>query len=237
MGFLQLFDKYYESADPKLGPRPGDIYWVPVPETPEVPQILDVERATPQEHHVTGFEFVQIDPGVHYRDRDRLPIQRLNLGNTEELLVAKSKKRPAVVLSNCVVEDVDTLPAGAQQRLARPFGKCCFLVAPLYTVARDMRQPRAFAPELVARIRAMQYLHFVCLPDRHIEGRPDSVLRLDRIFPSYLGRGCDRYYGLRLAEEPMHVVLAAACKLMGGGDPRLMELYSEVKALSQEALP
>jgi hypothetical protein len=65
MGVLQVFERFFEDlAGDAAPPAPGYLYWVPVPETQEVPRVLDVQRATPDEHWATGFEITEI--GNHH---------------------------------------------------------------------------------------------------------------------------------------------------------------------------
>jgi hypothetical protein len=98
VGVLQVFAEFYEKADVASIPVPGDIYWVPSPAVDEVPRILDVRRADPVTHEILEYEILQIH-GRHFTERaDRLPIKLLPLTATEELVVAKAKKRPCVTL-------------------------------------------------------------------------------------------------------------------------------------------
>jgi hypothetical protein len=60
--------------------------------------------------------------------RNRLPIKKLDLGETEELLIAKAKKRPAVILASACVGDLETLP-DTQKRLAQALGRKCYRAA------------------------------------------------------------------------------------------------------------
>jgi hypothetical protein len=233
VGFLQVFERFYEGvpAAEQNRPKPGHLYWAPVPETDQVHRILDVQRSSPDEHAELAFEFVEIN-NQHFTERDRLPIKALNLQPTHELLVAKAKKRPVLVLAETVVPDVATLPEGTQRRLAGPLGRQSYLVAPLYSVS-TMMEPGTFGPTLVARIRAMQYVHLCCLPETEDSTKPASIVRLDRVFPSYLGRGC-AHRGIRLHEEPFEVILSQFSIVCGGVNS---EPYTLVRGLAQEALP
>lgn len=232
MGVLQVFERFFEdlAGDP-APPAPGHLYWVPVPETQEVPRVLDVQRATPDEHWATVFEITEIG-NHHFKTRNRLPIKKLDLGETEELLIAKAKKRPAVILASTCVGDLETLPSGTQKRLAQALGRNCYLVAPLYSVS-NFKEPSTFGPILVARIRALQYLHFFCLPQFDNPRMPGSIVRLDRVFPTYLGRGCEAMRQ-RLHEEPFEVILSQFSLLSGAV---YREPYELVRELVQAALP
>ena len=232
MGFLQLFDEFYTDSEPTGAPAVGDIYWAPVPEVNEVPRILDVLRADPEEHSATSFEIVDIKR-EHFSQRDRLPIKRLNLGETEELIIAKGKKRPVLVLSRNVVPDITSLPRGSQRRMAQSVGRESYLVAPFYSVSLPPHRTTMFGPVLVARIRALRYVHLACLPARGKPGVPDSIVRLDRVFPCYLSRGCEKS-GDRLADEPLEIIQAQLALLTGGTNT---EPYNLAKELVADTLP
>jgi hypothetical protein len=211
MGVLQIFRDFFQDLPhDKAAPAPGHLYWVPVPEAHEVPRILDVQRSTPDEHWATVFEITEICNHHFNKTRERLPIKKLSLGETEELLITKAKKRPAVILASVCVGDVKTLPDGPQRRLAKPLGKSCYLVAPLYSVSNIM-EPGTFGPILVARIRALQYVHFFCLPEFNDSYKPGSIVRLDRVFPTYLGRGCEAMH--RQIHEDLKVLPIVKTKI------------------------
>ena len=231
MGILQVFDNFYEQVPKGSIPQPGHIFWVPTPEVNEVPRVLNVERATPTEHEVSNYVIEEVSR-EHFTHRERLPIKRLNLGDTEELLISKAKKRPAVIIASTVTNDLDSLPKGTQKQLAKQLGKPCYLVAPMFSTSSLMK-PTTFGPTLVARIRALQYLHFFCLPDENRPDRPDSIVRLDRIFPTYLGRGCEPM-GKRIHEEPFEIILSQFSILSGAV---YREPYDLAKELVQDALP
>lgn len=95
------------------------------------------------------------------------------------------------------------------------------------------KEPNTFEPILVARIRALQYLHFFCLPEFDSPHSPGSIVRLDRVFPTYLGRGCEAMRK-RLHEEPFEVMLSQFSLLSGAV---YREPYELVRELVQEALP
>lgn len=90
MGISQFFKGFYDE-EPAGGPAVGSIWWAPVPESREVPLILDVKRTTPDEHSAVDFEFVEAG-SQHFKSRTRLPIKRLSLDDTQDLIVSKGKK-------------------------------------------------------------------------------------------------------------------------------------------------
>ncbi len=231
MGILQIFDSFYEEVSADTKPQPGHIFWVPTPSVHETPRILDVDRATSDEYELAGFEIKEI-ASHHFKKRERPPIKRLSLGETEEVIISKAKRRPAVIITSIISDDIDTLSDGSQKRLAQHLKKPCYLVAPMYSVS-TMIKPGTFGPVLVARIRALQYPRFFCLPDPKKPNRPESIIRLDRIFPTYLGRGCEAQ-GKKIHKEPFEILLSQFSILSGSV---YREPYDLVKELIQDALP
>jgi hypothetical protein len=186
MGVLQVFSPFYVRTSGGA-PKPGDIYWTPIPDVQEVPRIFDVERSDSAGH--TRIEGRIVDVGSHhFRKRERLPVKLLSLGSTEEMLITKAKCRPSVVLFQAGVGDAKGL--GPQDaRLAKGVTKPSYVVAPLYSVG-SADEPGTFMPTLVARIRALRYPHLSCLPrigSNHPV--PGEIVRLDRIHVTHLGKG------------------------------------------------
>lgn len=231
MGVLQVFEKFYETLSGDSSPKPGHMYWVPTPNIDEVPRILEVERATPTEHEVSNFMISEVG-NTHFKSRSRLPIKRLALGDTEEIIVSKAKKRLVVVIATITSEGIATLPSGTQHRLAQHLAKPSYLVAPLFSTSNIM-EPGTFGPALVARIRALQYPHFFCLPDEQRPDRPRSIIRLDRVFPTFLGRGSEPA-NQKIHDEPFEVILSQFSILCGGASS---EAYELIRELVQDALP
>ncbi|HDP0036252.1 hypothetical protein DGG96_16990 [Legionella qingyii] len=232
MGILQVFSTFLEDT-PSTKPEPGSIYWVPTPNVEEVTRILDIERATPDEHCVTNFEIKQMS-SVHFTSRERLPIKKLNLGDTEELIISKGKKRPVIILSAIQASNMDSISSSEQRRLASQLEKTSYLVAPFFSIS-TMLQPGTFGPILVARIRALHYPQFFCLPESNNPEKPNSIIRLDRVFPTYLGVGC-KPMGKRLHPEPFELLLSQF-SIVVNEKCAYDEPYQLIKGLAQEALP
>lgn len=208
MGITQVFDEFYEPNTNSL-PQFGSVYWVPTPEVPEVHRILEVRRASPEEHEITDFEFVEI-ADRHFKPNSRLPIKRLNLGDTQELLITKAKKRPCVVLGMGFIssDKIDSIADGEQRRLAKHLHKPIHLVAPMYGCA-TYTDRTAFGPVLTARVKALWYPHLCYMPPLNPKDKasnPGSILRLDHVFPSHLGRGSESA-GIKLKDEVLEIVV------------------------------
>jgi hypothetical protein len=191
MGILQILPGFYEEAEAGK-PKAGDIYWVPVQFQSEVPMVLEVGRYDPKSHDVVEFSLCQMH-GNHFKPREgKLPVKLLKLEHTEEAIICKAKRRPAVVICGNCVPDISKVLTGSDKRLAAHLERDCFLVAPLYSTSTPAA-PGSFMPKLVARIRSLLYPHLMCLPPLGSnEAEPGEVVRLDHLMATSLGRGCER---------------------------------------------
>ena len=100
MGVTQLISPFYRQLDPKAFRsqfESGQIAWIPTPFAADIPQIMEVERQSPDDHFASKFQIRNMKES-DFRKKQKLPIKLLNLGETEELVVARSKLRPCVVL-------------------------------------------------------------------------------------------------------------------------------------------
>lgn len=239
MGISQFFPEFYRDAAANadhLGV--GSVWWAPVPEIREVPLILDVNRASPDEHAAVTFEFVEIGTH-HFKVKERLPIKKLNLDNTQELIVSRGKKRPCVVLAKATVSEADLAGVEAtdreQGRQARHLSKSVYLLAPMYGCSTHQERG-SFGPILTARVKALRYPHLCYFPAFKRSDRtsnPGSIMRLDHVFPSFLGRGCDAH-GVKIQDCVMEVVLDQL-KAVYGMEPS--EDFADIKMLIQDCLP
>lgn len=205
MGVLQLLEGFYEATKSAV-PSCGNIFWVPVPFVEEVPRILDVERSDPRDHEQIEFAVRQVG-SHHFKEREgKLPVKLLKLESTEEAMISRAKRRPAVVLCHSCVSDAEVLSA-QDQRLAKPLTRDCYVVAPMYSTA-DPNDPGSFMPTLVGRIRALRYPHLACLPKLGSNDRtPGQIVRLDGLLASHLARGCE-HSGFKLHAEALTLLLA-----------------------------
>lgn len=146
-------------------------------------------------------------------ERDRLPILGLNLGEKEELLAYKAKRRPGIVVA-CNASKV--LPADISVRsLPAHHTDLRVVVAPLYGIATES-DPKGFSPKLWQRIRHLLYRQFFPCP-RWSEKRPsrmfpaatsleEGVARFDRLqFAVPTTAGC-QLVPLKLAAGPFEVL-------------------------------
>jgi len=211
MGISQLFDPFLTACEPKGLPRPGEFFWVPAPDLKF--HVLEARRSTPHAHANVDFVLGQFDADKHYREKEHLPVKLLNLGDNTEALLFKSKLRPCLVLGSACVNDHATLALAGDQRMAKVLAEQCYLVAPLQSANSPAKPSGPFPPELVARIKMLQYAHLAWVPRFDGQGA-GSILRLDRIFPTPLGVGMRRC-GHRLHEDVLDIVLAQASEVLG----------------------
>lgn len=178
---MQLYgpEAFYTKIDSKCF-KNGQICWIVSPYINEIPQILDVERNKPEEHHEFKFDLRNVDPDNDFKPSANrtLPIKYLSLESTEELIIQKAKKRPAIIISS----GLDVYPEIA--KLLRERGKkhlqedSLFLI-PCYGVETEDNR-HGFPPEMVARIRCLLYRQFFYIP-YHTPLKNDSIARLDRM--------------------------------------------------------
>jgi hypothetical protein len=235
MGVLQLFDTFYVNVGDSA-PTSGDIYWVPVPAVDEVPRVLDVCRVDPRVHDAFEYRILQVER-QHFTERaTRLPLKLLTLEATEELLIAKAKRRPAIVLYGCCVGSLGGGESAAEQRQAGHLLKECYVVAPMYSTATPSRQT-SFFPQLVARIRCLLYPQFACLPTLgHNDAEPGEIVRLDRLVTTYLGRGCERT-GIALHPEILQLIKDQLAFVVNGvKSAALQDIEDIVRGSLPEAL-
>src|SRR6266852_5481256 len=101
MSLAEIIEPFYEmlpDSSFRKVPVVGQICWVPVPRLETIPFILDVERSSPTQDYATKFDLRQVATS-DFKSKNRLPLKLLNLRDTEELVVARSKRRLAIILA------------------------------------------------------------------------------------------------------------------------------------------
>jgi hypothetical protein len=181
MGIRQLYSskEYYTRIDPKLF-KSGQICWIITPQIDTIPRILAVKRDDPEEHGEFKFKLKNVDPDNDFRaHRERtLPLKYLRLESTEELLVQKAKKRPAIIISS----DLDIYPEITKilkQDGKRHLQEDSLFLLPCYGT-ETIEDRRGFPQEMVTRICCLLYRQFFYLPQCS-PLKEDSIVRLDRI--------------------------------------------------------
>jgi len=217
----------------------GHLVWSPVPQLEEVPRVLDVERASSEDHYASKFQIVQMG-ARHFKDREKLPVKLLSLGNTEELLISKAKKRPCIILAGGNTEFTDS-PLVKEIRGRRHFQDRSMILAPIYGTAGEDTQS-GFPPIMTARIQAFLYNQFFFLPRRcpntGVSIAKEGIVRLDRLFAATPTRGLEPM-NKKVAEEPMLLILAILRERFGGAEDENLRVAREIllEALPPEARP
>jgi len=179
MSIMQLYtiDEFFIKVDPKEF-RAGQLCRVPIPFHSSMPQILDAERSTPEEHEKIDFILRYADKSDDFKTRDRsLPIKYLKLRSNEELLVHRCKKRPAVILGN----NLDSYPSIA--KILKKFDKThqqedSLFVIPCYRTMEKTYGSGIIQP-IVEYTKCMMYRQFFYIPP--IKDFKETIARFDRI--------------------------------------------------------
>lgn len=230
---MQLYgpEEFYTKTDPSSF-KNGQICWIISPYINEIPQILDVERNKPEEHHEFKFVLKNVDPDNDFKpSADRtLPIKYLSLESTEELVIRKAKKRPAIIISS----GLDAYPEIAKllrQRGKKHLQEDSLFLIPCYGVETEDDR-RGFPPEMVARIRCLLYRQFFYIP-YHTPLKSDSIARLDRI-QVIIGRhrAAIEPTGLCLSENVFQLLLSQFIFCISGIEEKE---FAEVREVVKEA--
>lgn len=169
----------------------GQIAWVPtlIPRT--LPWVMDVTRKDSRNHDEVKYEIRGMQTNDFKYKTDRLPIHRIDLHPTEELLAIVAKKRPCIMLSQYV------LPTLTEDEIKKLTGNKPHLYQqeqiflPLYSTA-DEGSSGGFPQSFVQKIKGLNYPHLLYLPDTNTSKKKskfnehfkEGIIRLDRIFSS-----------------------------------------------------
>lgn len=169
--------EYFCDVDPKQICL-GQLCWAPTPMPTAIPQILDVERSSPEEHESVKFVLRNGNREGDFRQRDRnLPIKYLNLRSNEELLVQRAKRRPVIVVANgldCFPEFTQLLKQKGKKHLQED----SVFVAPIYKICRD-EYGEGFIREMMPYIECLLFRQFFYIPGSRLHA--EGVIRLDRL--------------------------------------------------------
>jgi len=234
LGIVQLIDPFYVKLPGDTFRRAsvvGQFCWVPVTHLDPIPRMLDVERFDPHEHYATKFSIRNMTDG-DFKKKTRLPIKALSLRETEELVIQRAKRRPAIIISGetTIFEDVKTL---LQQMGRKHLQQDNLIVAPLYSVESGDHEG-GFPPVMVARIRALMYKQFFFCPRENSPLVTDSIMRLDRlhaVVPNYPAYVPEPYC---LSSEALGVLMAMLRSLFGAKEE---PEFNTLKELVFESLP
>jgi len=234
MGITQLIDPFYRNLPLdkfRKEPTIGQLCWTPAPHIDKIPKLLEVERADPKEVYATKFQLRELLES-DFRQRAKLPIKSLNLRETEELIVNKAKKRPAIVVwaSPTIFDDMT--------KYLRILGRLhlqedCLAVVPIYSI-ETADHIGGFPQTMVSRIKALMYSQFFYCPPHTETGLTGGVARLDRIqiiLPT--NRAVYDPLPISLSDDALAVLLAMIRFWFGSVEEDL-EAYKE---LLRETIP
>lgn len=235
MGITQIIDPFYvniPATEFRKSPRLGQFCWVPIVHLDGIPRLLDVERANPTEHYATKFQIRNMGEN-DFKKKTRLPIKMLSLRETEELVIHKAKKRPAIILSlaNTCFDDVGRVLLSLGRSHLQE-SNCLFLL-PLYGIETEDHEG-GFPSVMVSRIKALLYQQFFYFPREKSPLRMDCVGRLDRIQPLLYHHSVFDLKPYALSLETLSLLLASIRILFGAEED---ELLKTLKELALESLP
>lgn len=185
MGLLAYFgNDYFQPLDRIGRPELGQMGWAPTPNLQPQPFVIEAERVDPASHSEARARWVPLN-GQHFTRRASkgLPVLNLNVGETEELLGFKAKKRPVVVVGTAA-----TLLGGlAQDARKRHHEEDRIVLAPIYDLASD-DDPHGFGSVVATRVRYLLYRQYFPIAGwqetRRIRGGSsfrEGIARFDRL--------------------------------------------------------
>lgn len=183
---LSALVTYYDNKrKPSASPEIGQIVFTPVLNTEQRPYVADAKRSDPLTHLSADMSIRLMDDALDFRKKQRLPIAALHLGETEELVVARAKQRPCLVLAKSDGVSAMTLPVGPQRNKALNAFGGIYCLAPIYSIS-TADKATSFGPVMSARIKCMMYPEFVYVPQSGLILKVPGIIRLDRLFWSHL---------------------------------------------------
>lgn len=239
MGITQLVPQFYRKLPRETfrkEPTIGQLCWMPSLHINKIPMIMEVERADPKEVYATKFRIRNLREN-DFKAREKLPIKSLSLRITEELIVSKAKKRPAIVVwgSPMIFEDMEKLLIS----IGRPhLQEYCLAVVPVYNI-ETFDHAGGFPPVMVSRIKALMYNQFFYCPPMGDVGLSEGVARLDRIqiiLPT--DRAVYELLPVALSEDALAVLLSMLRSWFGSVEEDL-DAYRELLrgTIPPEAMP
>jgi hypothetical protein len=239
MGITQLIDPFYEELpreEFRRRPIMGQLCWVPSPHLNVIPQIFEIQRADPTEHHIGQFKIRNVKE-TDFQRRDELPLYKLKLRLHEELIIQKAKKRPAIVLitTNTIFQDIgDILRSQGKLHLQED----SILVLPIYGIEKP-EHPGGFPPIMTTRVKALRYNQFFFCPRTPGRELIEGVARLDRlqiVFPGH--RASYNPLPIKLTNDAFLVLMEMMrAWLCIKGTPENEKYLSDLKEILKETLP
>lgn len=239
MSIEQLIDPFYRDLPAEIFRKEliiGQLCWIPTLHLNKIPMIMEVERADPKEVYATKFRVRNLSE-KDFRQRPKLPIKSLNLRETEELIINKAKKRPAIIVnvSPTIFDDMT--------KLLKSLGRLhlqeeCLFFVPIYNI-ETAEHIGGFPPLMVSRIKALMYSQFFYCPPLRKLVLSGGVARLDRlqiVIPT--NRAVYDPLPVVLSDDALAVLLSMIRFLFGSAETDL-SAYKEIlrETLPPEAMP
>lgn len=139
----------------------GQVAWVPVLIPRPLPWVMDARRKSGRDHNNIKYEIRKIRESDFLKKSDRLPIHRMNLHPTEELLAIKAKKRPCIMISQYLIMNggkIKNITEGKEHLLQQ---EQVFL--PIFSTQGE-ESSSGFPQGFVRNIRKMAYPHLLYFP-------------------------------------------------------------------------
>lgn len=174
---------YDQDAPPTSGqPKIGQIIRTVVPELGTTWKIFDATRSDQTSHNSASGVIRGANPLHDWKPKpNRLPIFRLGIGESTELIALRSKLRPCIVLATADGIPDLRLPQPQRNIAREAFMRPSYLVAPIFSVGTP-NESKSVTPTIAARAECLVYPNLVFLPRTGGIIRDDSVARLDRAF-------------------------------------------------------
>jgi len=194
MSVSTLFTPFHElvksyNLDP-VNMVAGQIAFVPCIFLNEVPLLVECERASPTDHFNVKMKIRNANISSDFKQKSKLPIAGLSgLGSTEELLAAKAKLRPCILISR-VATEVSEDEVGSVAKKSH-FNKPNGIFLPLFGVQSQNHQ-KGIPQEMRSRVDSLMYKQFFYFPQWRIAASKkyaagdESVGRLDKLFAASL---------------------------------------------------
>lgn len=229
MSIEQYIDTFYKSLPEDSFRKEivlGQICWIPVLHINRTPMLLEADRIDPKEVYITKFKIRRLQE-TDFRKKEKLPIKSIHLRLTEELIVHKAKKRPAIAVCNSFTHESEIallLESINREHLQDK----CVLFIPIYSI-ETKEHKGGFPPEMVARIKSLMYNQFFYCPTFNPEGFNGGIARLDRpqiIIPANgsINRAVCNPSPFALTDEALGVLLAMLRSLFNSKEEELEAL-------------
>lgn len=214
--------------------------WTVVPHLLDHPHVIEARRASDLTHGSAVARFVKMsDEHFTKREQKDLPILNLRLGETEEVIAYKAKRRPAVVVA------MNATTIGDQKVAHHEENRC--VVVPAYGLQSE-DDPSGFSGVMATRVRHLvyrQYFPFGEWQERRTRADcpngsslTEGIIRLDRLqLVSPSPPGC-MLVAVKIANEPFKLLQAWLWSyLHAAKDTGVWEDLESLRELFSESMP